>query len=222
VSGRVLPFEGKVHREVERLLPWFVNGTLDAEEKILVERHLEQCRPCRQESTELREWHAHAAHDADDAASDAARSWQRLHGRLQALRRQRAARSWWSALVEGWRQSAPWLRWGVVAQSAALVLFGSAQLLIDRPASGIYRTLAATQSAATATGNMVIVFDPHVTEAQMRRLLRVSQARIVDGPNDAGAYVLVVPAGRLAAARTALRAAPGVTLVESLAAGDEE
>ena len=50
----------------------------------------------------------------------------------------------------------------------------------------------------------------------MQQLLRASQARIVDGPNEAGAYVLAVPVGREASVRDALRAAPGVTLVESL------
>jgi len=63
----------------------------------------------------------------------------------------------------------------------------------------------------------VVVFDPGIDEARLRALLRASEARIVDGPNDAGAYVLAVPAARVAAVRTALRAAPGVRLVESLA-----
>ena len=50
----------------------------------------------------------------------------------------------------------------------------------------------------------------------MRGLLRASEARIVDGPNDAGAYVLAVPPARVAMVRDALRAAPGVTLVATL------
>ena len=28
MSGRVLKFEGSVHAEADRLLPWWVNGTL--------------------------------------------------------------------------------------------------------------------------------------------------------------------------------------------------
>jgi hypothetical protein len=62
------------------------------------------------------------------------------------------------------------------------------------------------------------VFDPRISAAQMQRLLEASDARIVDGPTDAGAYVLSVPADRAEGVRDALRAAPGVTMVESLSA----
>ena len=65
-------------------------------------------------------------------------------------------------------------------------------------------------------GNLVIAFDPHLDEARLRSLLLASQARIVDGPNEAGAYVLAVAPARLPMVRDALRAAPGVTLVAAL------
>lgn len=35
-----------VHDNVDRLLPWYVNGTLDAVEREKVERHLESCERC--------------------------------------------------------------------------------------------------------------------------------------------------------------------------------
>ena len=47
-------------------------------------------------------------------------------------------------------------------------------------------------------------------------LLAASGARIVDGPNEAGAYVLAVPPARLGGVRDALRSAPGVVMVEAL------
>jgi hypothetical protein len=62
----------------------------------------------------------------------------------------------------------------------------------------------------------VVVFEPGASQARTQQLLRASQARIVDGPNEVGAYVLAVPAARVASVRDALRAAPGVSLVESL------
>lgn len=37
------------HDEVVLLLPWFVNGTLDADERELVEAHLQRCERCRAE-----------------------------------------------------------------------------------------------------------------------------------------------------------------------------
>jgi len=35
------------HSRVDRLLPWFVNGTLDHSEREQVERHLDACHACR-------------------------------------------------------------------------------------------------------------------------------------------------------------------------------
>ena len=42
------------HTRVERLLPWYVNGTLDAEDLRLVERHLDSCRTCESDVELLR------------------------------------------------------------------------------------------------------------------------------------------------------------------------
>jgi hypothetical protein len=46
--------------------------------------------------------------------------------------------------------------------------------------------------------------------------VRSNDARIVDGPNATGTYVLAVAPRRLPQVRDALRSAPGVILVEPL------
>lgn len=43
------------HREIAELLPWFVNGTLDADLHDRVERHLAQCPECREDVGVLRQ-----------------------------------------------------------------------------------------------------------------------------------------------------------------------
>ena len=47
MSGQVLQL--RTHHEAESLLPWFVNGTLDDEERRQVAQHLEDCAHCRSE-----------------------------------------------------------------------------------------------------------------------------------------------------------------------------
>lgn len=42
------------HRELQELLPWYVNGTLEPVEREAVERHLKACAACRYELEELR------------------------------------------------------------------------------------------------------------------------------------------------------------------------
>jgi len=50
-DDRVSSFE---HHRAHALLPWWVNGTLDADDHRVVERHLAECTACQQESALLR------------------------------------------------------------------------------------------------------------------------------------------------------------------------
>jgi hypothetical protein len=60
------------------------------------------------------------------------------------------------------------------------------------------------------------MFDPATPEAELRRVLHEAQARVVDGPTRANAYILGVAPERRAQAVEMLRAEPAVTLVEEL------
>lgn len=213
MSGRILQFEAHRHGEAMRLLPWLVNGRLDEAERGWVDSHVAGCAECRQEIDALRElqsgWRAPDAAGRARDAGDADRGWQRLQARLQP------------ALTTGGRPTQRrwfhprWQRWAIAAQAAVIAIL--AVVLWQQPEPAAYHTLGAVSAAKP--GNLVIVFDPRTDESRMRRLLLASQARIVDGPNDAGAYVLAVPPARLPMIRDALRAAPGVTLVATLAPG---
>jgi hypothetical protein len=224
VSGSILPFEGRRHAEAQRLLPWLLTGRLEDDEHAWLEAHVSGCGDCRNELEQLRVLRdacaqaegAQAdagvaifaeARPGDAGSTEADRGWRRLRPLLQPSRMLRE---------HAWRAPATrrprWLRWAIAAQAATLAALAFA--LWQPPAPARYRTLGATPPAAT--GNLVIAFDPHLDEADLRRLLLASQARIVDGPNDAGAYVLSVPSARLPMVRDALRAAPGVTLVAAL------
>jgi hypothetical protein len=104
------------------------------------------------------------------------------------------------ALVAGLRTPAPAPQAGAVVAAAA-------------GAAGEYRALAApSEDDATA----VVRFRPEATEAQIRRSLNDSGARLVDGPTVTDAYVVRLPRERYAAALEALRRAPAVALVEAL------
>ncbi|MDB6162972.1 MAG: zf-HC2 protein [Xanthomonadaceae bacterium] len=221
MNGRILQFEEHRHGQVQRLLPWLVNGRLDEDERGWVEEHLGACAECKRELETLHS--LQVACLQPDPAGDAAalpaqmdQGWRRLRVRLRNS--QPARETPWATLQRHWQQAPRWLGAAVAAQALTLLVLVS---VLWRPpvSSANYRTLGATPVAST--GNLVIVFDPHLEEARMRDLLRASEARVVDGPNDAGAYVLAVPPTRLAMVRAALRAAPGVTLVATLGPGRE-
>lgn len=217
MNGRILQFEGRCHDEAIRLLPWLVTDRLDDADRGWLEPHVAGCADCRGEIAALREVQMACRSEAlsgspagDEDGSDIDRGWRRLRTRLQPPV---------SAFDPARRPRKPpslrrprWQRLALAAQAAVIAVL--AVVLWRAPDPAQYRTLGAAPAASA--GNLVIVFDPHMDESQLRSLLLASQARIVDGPSDAGAYVLAVPGARLPMVQDALRAAPGVTLVAAL------
>ncbi|GAB3361242.1 zf-HC2 domain-containing protein [Lysobacter tyrosinilyticus] len=215
MSGRVLEFEMRAHNEVQRLLPWLANDALEADERERVQRHLDACAECRRDLQEMLALQALIADRAEQGTDgDADAGWQRMRQRIGPTRPGRD--SWWQALSRSWTRAPTWMAWAVALQAGLTVALAAA-LWWPRSEPVAYRALGHVMAR---NGNLLIVFDPAISEAQLRRLLDVSDARIVDGPNEAGAYVLAVPEGRVESVRDALRAAPGVTMVERLAAGE--
>jgi hypothetical protein len=222
MSGRVLRFEGSVHNQAMRLLPWYVNGTLLAEEFDLVCQHVAGCSECRREVDDLRRLQDICARV--ESPTDATASFARLKRRLQHDHAGPASR--WDRLRSHWMQAPTWFRVTLATQSC--VLFAVAGVLIGQQYSAVrsvepaslYRTLGDTvpgeRSTSASDVRLVVMFDPRISHAEMQRLLRLSRARIIDGPNDAGAYVLAVPANGEKAALNALHGEPGVALVQSL------
>jgi hypothetical protein len=222
MSGRILQFEARRHDEAMRLLPWLLTGRLDDADRAWLEPHVDGCAECRRELDALRDVQAACRPDPDRdppgldaAAPDADRGWDRLRARLQPP--VPAAGASWRSRRPPPRRRERWQRWALAAQAAVIAVL--AVVAWRTPAPAEYRTLGAAPPANA--GNLVIVFDPALDESHLRSLLLASQARIVDGPNDAGAYVLAVPPARLPIVQDALRAAPGVTLVAALGPGQD-
>ncbi|RUL69419.1 zf-HC2 domain-containing protein [Dyella choica] len=204
MSGRVIKFEGSIHAEADRLLPWYVNGTLQADEQLHVERHLAECAGCQHEVAWLREVQKEFAAQAEQ--DDVSPKMQHPH---QRTRKQRSA----SPASSMWRRREKRLAWLAVAQ--ALIILALGVILLSQPHVR-YHTLSAPGDKGAL---LVVVFDAQTHEAQMRTLVRESGARIVGGPTAEGAYVLRVPDAREASARKILAGSPQVTLVEDLSSG---
>ena len=216
MSGRVLSFEGNLHRQVERLLPWFANQTLDEAERIAVQRHLDECAPCRRALDAEHAWVSYFAGESAAPADPAsAEGWHRLRARLAVASRSGATAAAGPA-PRGWHHAPPWMRWALAAQLAAIVVLAAAPWP-DARRAGAYHTLSAPATEAGSANRLLVEFDAAISQAQVSTLLRAHQARIVDGPNDAGAYVIDAGQGRAGALRAALRGASGVVMVEPLA-----
>ncbi|HEX7817044.1 zf-HC2 domain-containing protein [Dyella sp.] len=212
MNGRVVKFEGSVHAEADRLLPWWVNGTLEGEERAQVAEHLAECVQCQREVAWLRSLQDEIGSQAQ-GATDAREAMKRLRRRMRTGTTTAVAPS----TRRGWGRRERWLAWTVGLQAMAVLILGGIALTNHRSAAD-YQTL----STPTTHGALLVVsFDPQLTEGQMRTLVRDSDARIVGGPTQAGAYLLNVSPERANAVRDRLRAARGVTLAERMDVGGE-
>jgi len=205
---RLYPIDDPQHIAAADLLPWFVNGTLDAGEYAQVERHLATCIACTQDALMLRE--LQAIYDEDKKhyrVSDAGIANEHQHiDRLQSTRDRPPSRA--SAA----RRPVRWWQMLLVAQTTVIVLLAAAFLVQSGPR--YYYTLSASPPPPTPEAAVVVVFDANRSERELRELLRSAHARIVDGPTREGAYTLHVPSAEQAQAIVRLRQLPWVRFAE--------
>jgi anti-sigma factor RsiW len=217
MSGQILHLEPDPHAAVQRLLPWYLTGRLETVEHDAVETHLAQCPECRAELETERQWQllqpGHGAQmDVDDG-------WARMRARLSgeavpqpaataAPRRRR-----WQPPLWATGPRLPVRAWAAPAMLSVGLAVAIGFTLRPAPPAGEYVGLnAPAQAGATA----VVRFRPDATEAQIRKSLKESGARLVDGPTVSDAYVVQLPREHYAAALDKLRRQPGVALVEAL------
>jgi anti-sigma factor RsiW len=210
MTGRILHLQGSEHAVADALLPWYVNGTLRGDELARLERHLGECPQCRSEVEWLRKVFAGCA--AMAPLPDAAESAEAVA--IPASARS-APHPWPARAAAGWRASQPWMRALVAAQFAALAVLG-ALLAVDAGTAPAYRTLGADTRAAPAGDTIAVMFDPAITEAELRRVVIGAGARIVDGPTSTHAFIVEVPPAGAPDALRRLRAEPAVRFAESL------
>jgi anti-sigma factor RsiW len=202
----IIKFDDDPHTQTQHLLPWYVIGKLRDKEREEVEQHLSQCASCREDlAMEKVLWR-----QTRSALSDVDRGWAALKAQIEAPRARAPKVALFSRRIP--------LGWVLAAQAAsvAIVIALTAFGLAARPAP--YRALSA--APGDATGNVAVMFKPDAPEAALRTILTQNQARIVDGPTAAGAYVLHVAADRRAAALARLAGDPHVSFAQPIDGDD--
>jgi len=201
MAGEVIPLRDAEHKELKDLLPWYVTGQLDAEEAQLVSAHVAACAECQAEIRFQRRLESEVARLPLDVEA----GWDRMKKRLEADNAGLAAR-----MLRLLQARAAWLGAGM---AAALVVVAGVAVIPGEPAAE-YRALSAGSPASA--GNVVAMFRPETTEAELRAALRASGARLVDGPTAAGGYVLRVEPKAREAALERLRASRHVVLAQPI------
>lgn len=215
------------HQDIEELLPWYANDTLTPDERLTVERHLEQCPACR---TELAQCHALATHlhpPSGETWQPPAGHFDRLMAdidRLAAPPAPARTRPLLPQRILDWLRATPApVRWTLAFESlavAGLLLALLPATLFNDPG---YETLSASDPpVATGEPRLRVAFAERMTVGELRTLLRDIGGQIVAGPSALGVYTVAVTGGERPAetqnrAVTALRAHEQVRLAEPLA-----
>ena len=188
--ARIIPLHGSRHDEAQRLLPWFVSGELDATDFALVDGHLAECAECRADL----QFEATLMAEVEALPQPAADDWADLPVRPPVVEAS-PRRPIWAPLAGLWQTvTRPIsLGWALAGQAVIVAAAFAVVPYLSRPA--VYQALSAPQPVAA--GNVIVIFRPDTREQDLRRILTLTGARLVDGPTPADAYVLqVAPAQR--------------------------
>ncbi len=162
-------------REALELLPWYVNGTLEGEERELVSRQVLASLTCRKELERLRSLHRLIQRDDPETAATG-RAFERLMARIEAT----GAASTSRARHLG--KAFTWTRLALVASVTAAVsmqLWWSADA--PSPTPRTYVTLTSSQPAVSGSAQLRVVFAPDVAETERMELL-ASHGLVIAGP----------------------------------------
>jgi anti-sigma factor RsiW len=209
------------------LLPWYVNGTLDAKTRRQADRHLEDCEICRQDyvtecqiAASIQErtstptqtphagWERFAARLDDPAPLPSDPHALHLQNRSTAAGPNRPRRRWLIALAVG--------------QAAAIAVLIVALFAQSKNAEPVntFSTLSAPDSTLAVPGDLVrLAFASPPPATEIERLTQVTGARVVSGPTANNVYTLALDGNvrrgdARASVLTWLQQQPGVVLVE--------
>lgn len=209
--AEIIRLRGSPHEQAQQLLPWYVNGTLEADEAAMVEAHLAECAECRADLAAEQV----LAREIVALPLDVEHAWSMLSERIDAAGPPRRLAEPVPFLRR--KVAMGWVLGGPLAAAAAVAFAVVVVPGAPSPAGETYRALGSAPTAAP--GNALVMFKPDARDGDLRDALTKAGARIVDGPTASGAYVVrIAPASR-AQALDGLRATPQIVLAEPIDPG---
>lgn len=172
--------------DLDLLLPWYVNGTLSAEERRQVEAYLERSSHARDEVGLLRALRQQVK-DETVENSPGELGLQRLKREIKQAEQAPASGDRMAGrtitVASFWRPLAVAACLAVVVQAGVMVGLGTGT--IDPDTVGI-----ASGEAGYTAPVMQVTFAPDATEEDIREVLQTAGASIAEGPTALGIYKL--------------------------------
>ena len=198
------------HREIIELLPWYANGTLDEEERNMMESHLAECHECATEMKSLAAVRRAVVEAGDHAPTLPPLALNRALAEIETYEQNQAKsegkrpptrfKEQITDLWNRWWQPVPvFARAAIVAQVLLVVALGAVAVYQYQHPTVIYRT-ASGPASAEAGATFAVSFRATATEKEIREALLAINGRIVDGPSAQGLYTVQVPTPREGAA----------------------
>lgn len=196
-------------QEAWDLLPWYVTGAIDAEERRQVERALERSPSLRQELESQRRL-ASVIASLDERDTQVDQSLAQMRGRIRQARK--------PGLLERLRGGLDQLQqrsWRLALPAAALASLLLAVFVLQPTApDGPYTTLTSEEAPDPAGPLLRVQPQTDADAAAFEALVAAQGLRIIEGPSAGGVYTLAGgPDSDLTAAALALRNSPLVGFV---------
>lgn len=206
--AEIIRLRSSPHDEVQELLPWLVNGSLEPSDVERIEAHIAECAECRADLASERQ----LAEAVVSLPLDCEGGWQRMKQKLEL-----DAPATVRPAPTLWRKRVP-LAWAVASPfaAAAAVALVFVNMTVSQPAQvqPQYRALGSAQLAQPA--NLVVQFEPGTRLSDLQGALQGANARLVDGPTETGAYLLRVDQAKREVALKQLRDNQAIALAEPI------
>ena len=164
------------HEDIDRLIPWYVNGTLNESEMDLVNRHLRSCSRC------------------SDSVEAEVRFARKLRAKPAGYHQVATAEFAWSAFTARLPRRRPLAPAAPIAALLSLMLVvASGSFLAGQQ---LQRPVFETMTAPPAYHGPVVqlVFEPDVPEQTIRRIVLELGGTVIAGPTSNGIYRVGLPA----------------------------
>lgn len=216
-----------LHRQCWELLPWLLNGSLDATESQRVRQHMDECSQCAREYQSQARLQQMMQREESILYTPHA-PLRKLMERIDAaeVKKNACADDAPQPLRTAMPRRRQWLAAAVVLQTLGLIAM--ATILSWKSAevreAPRYSTLTSAPAVLPHGPAARVVFAPSTSLEQLDELLRTQGAQIIAGPSEAGVYTLAFPAARepseVSAIIVKLRSDPRVRFAEPAVTGN--
>ena len=174
---------GRSDQELDLLLPWYVNGTLSAEERTAVEAYLEDNSEAREEVALLTALRRQVKEQPQEN-SPGELGLQRLKREINRSEEQEKPQAGGGKVVS----IANW--WRPLAVAACLAVVIQAGVLVNLTGGPGGEVDTAGGEPLLGPAVLEVTFAPSATEQEIRAVLQAAGVSIADGPSAIGVYDL--------------------------------